>query len=354
MRALIARLAGIRSRVLRDAASDERCDHEDQTQSEHETSFRRERASFASLRAKDQGDAAARPHVNCLRRGLALAIAACRMHPAIPPHRPQRIAAPRFAKLLAEWRAGGRTSSAIVMGIVNVTPDSFSDGGLFFDAARRHRAWAKARRGGCGDPGHRRGVRPAAARKPVGEEEEKRRVLPVIEALASTGALISIDTMKAGVAEAALQAGAHILNDVRGLQGDPALAAVAARHRAGLIAMHNPGLLGSAKPLEGDPIAAVLAFFARSIAIARARRRDGGSARSRSRLRFREIRRAEPRAPGAVRRSSTPPAFRFLPGTSRKSFIGKITGRELRDRVIGSVVTNVAAALARRGDRSRP
>lgn len=248
-----------------------------------------------------------------------------------------------FAELLGGWQAGGRKSQAAVMGIVNVTPDSFSDGGLFFDAAAAVAQGRKLVAEGAAilDIG---GESTRGGAEIVSEEEEKRRVLPVVEALVATGALVSIDTMKAGVAEAALRAGAHIVNDVRGLQGDPDMAAVAARHGAGLIAMHNPGLLGSTKPLEGDPVEAVLAFFARSIEIAR----EAGVAADRLVLdagfgfgksveqnlellaRFGEL--------GAA-------GFPLLAGTSRKSFIGKITGRELRERTIGSVVTNVVAAM---------
>jgi dihydropteroate synthase len=174
-----------------------------------------------------------------------------------------------FAALLADWRAGGTASAPIVMGIVNVTPDSFSDGGLFLD---RETAIAHGRKlveegAAILDIG---GESTRGNATPVSEEEELRRVIPVVEGLAAAGTLVSIDTMKANVAEAAIAAGATIVNDIRGLQGDPGIAEVAARHGAGAIAMHNPGLLGSAKPLPGDPVKACLEFFERSIANARA------------------------------------------------------------------------------------
>ena len=249
-----------------------------------------------------------------------------------------------FAAMLAEWRAGGAASAPIVMGIVNVTPDSFSDGGLFLDRDAAIAQGKKLAQEGAAilDIG---GESTRGNATPVSEEEELRRVIPVVEDLANVGALISIDTMKASVAEAAIAAGATIVNDIRGLQGDSAVAEVAARHGAGAIAMHNPGLLGSAKALPGDPIAACLDYFARSIEIARAAgvKDDrlvldpgfgfGKSPEQNLQLlaRFSEL--------GAL-------GLPLLAGTSRKSFIGKALGRDDADRRIGTIVTNVVAALA--------
>jgi dihydropteroate synthase len=249
-----------------------------------------------------------------------------------------------FKRLLEAWRADGSASAPIVMGIVNVTPDSFSDGGLFLDTES---AVAQGRRlaaegaaildiGGESTRGN------ATA---VAADEEMRRVLPVVAALADLEALISIDTMKANVAEAALQAGAHIVNDIRGLQGDPEIAAVAARHRAGVVAMHNPGVLGSTKPLEGDPIEHCRTYFARTLDVARRAgipedriALDPGFGFGKSPEQNLEL---LARIPELVALG-----FPILVGTSRKSFIGKVTGRELPDRLIGTIVTNVAAALA--------
>ena len=161
-----------------------------------------------------------------------------------------------------------RPGAPAIMGIVNVTPDSFSDGGLFHDpdAAAAHARKLLDEGAQIVDVG---GESTRANATPVGAEEEINRVLPVISALRDVPALISIDTMKASVAEAAIGAGAVIVNDIRGLQGDPDMAHVAARHGAGMIVMHNPGLLGSAKPMDGDPVAASLAYFERSLEIAR-------------------------------------------------------------------------------------
>ena len=159
------------------------------------------------------------------------------------------------------------------MGIVNVTPDSFSDGGLFLTADTAIAQGLKLAREGAaildiGGESTRKGATPVSA------EEELRRVIPVIEALKESGALISIDTMKPAVAEAAFKAGATIVNDVRGLQGDPGIATLAADYGAGVIAMHNPGLLGSAIPIDGDPIEACLSYFERSIFDRAARGRE--------------------------------------------------------------------------------
>jgi dihydropteroate synthase len=249
-----------------------------------------------------------------------------------------------FKRLLDQWRAGGSASAPIVMGIVNVTPDSFSDGGLFLDteAAVTQGRRLSAEGAAILDIGGESTRGNATA---VAADEEIRRVLPVVEALAASPALISIDTMKAKVAEAALLAGAHIVNDIRGLQGDPEIAAVAARHRAGIVAMHNPGVLGSTKPLEGDPVEHCRNYFVRTIEIARRAgigedrvALDPGFGFGKSAEQNLELLAGLPKLAEL--------GFPILVGTSRKSFIGKVTGRELPDRLIGTIVTNVAAALA--------
>ncbi len=138
-----------------------------------------------------------------------------------------------------DW--GART---YVMGIVNVTPDSFSGDGLHTDpAATAGRALALARgfvAAGADilDIGGE-STRPGAV--PLSEEEEKQRILPVIEAIARElpGVVISVDTFKADVAGAALDAGAHIVNDVWGLRADPEIGPLAARRGAPVILMHN-------------------------------------------------------------------------------------------------------------------
>jgi dihydropteroate synthase len=129
----------------------------------------------------------------------------------------------------------------VVMGVVNVTPDSFSDGGRFLDPKRAiaHGRELVAAGAGVLDIGGE-STRPGA--EPVAAEEEIRRVLPVVEALASDGAVpVSIDTSKAVVARAALEAGATIVNDVSAGVGDPELFGVVAAVGAGLIVMHMQG-----------------------------------------------------------------------------------------------------------------
>jgi dihydropteroate synthase len=127
------------------------------------------------------------------------------------------------------------------MGVVNVTPDSFSDGGRLFDAAAAIAAGVRMVDDGADmiDVGGE-STRPGA--DPLDEAEERRRVVPVIEGLAARVRVpVSIDTYKAATAEAALGVGASIVNDVSGLRYDPALADVAARYRASVVLMHTRG-----------------------------------------------------------------------------------------------------------------
>ena len=133
--------------------------------------------------------------------------------------------------------SGGRP---LVMGVVNVTPDSFSDGGQWFEpeAAVTHGRELLAQGADLLDVGGE-STRPGADRPPV--EEELRRVLPVIEALAAEGATVSVDTMRAEVAVRAIGAGARIVNDVSGGLADPAMATVAAESGLPFIAMHWRG-----------------------------------------------------------------------------------------------------------------
>ena len=129
----------------------------------------------------------------------------------------------------------------LVMGIVNVTPDSFSDGGKMFDAKAAVAAALRMVDEGADllDIGGE-STRPGAL--PVDGGEELRRVLPVIEALAGRVTVpLSIDTYKASVADAALAAGASIVNDISGLRYDPDLAGVVARRRAPIVLMHTRG-----------------------------------------------------------------------------------------------------------------
>lgn len=144
------------------------------------------------------------------------------------------------------WRIRGRdhelSKRGWIMGILNVTPDSFSDGGSFqtTDEAVEAGVAMVARGADVLDVGGE-STRPGSLPVPV--DEELARVIPVIEGLRRAGGetLISVDTNKAAVAEAALLAGADVVNDVTGLRGDERMAAVVARHGAGVVIMHMQG-----------------------------------------------------------------------------------------------------------------
>lgn len=157
---------------------------------------------------------------------------------------------------------GGETR---LVGIVNATPDSFFDGGRLPDAAAAAaRAAALVGEGAAAVDVGGQSTRPGHAEVP--EAEEIARVVPVIERAAPDLAVpISIDTYRPAVARAALAAGAHLVNDVRGFQGDPELARVVAAHGCPVILMHNdPGFGGA----PGDAVARIRGFFERSLEIA--------------------------------------------------------------------------------------
>ncbi len=166
--------------------------------------------------------------------------------------------------------AGGRTLAlgpvGALMAIINVTPDSFSDGGQFVDAAAAidHALRAVEQGAAILDIGGE-STRPGAA--PVSAEEEQARVLPVIEALAEkTGALISIDTYRAETARLALAAGAHIINDVSGGTAEPEIFRIAAETGAGYCLMHT----SRDRETLADPVADQLFFLEKALGAARA------------------------------------------------------------------------------------
>jgi dihydropteroate synthase len=174
----------------------------------------------------------------------------------------------------AYWKVNGHvidlTNRALIMGVLNVTPDSFSDGGEFCatEAAVEH-GIAMARSGAeildIGGESTRPGARPVAP------NEELERVLPVVQQLAkSVRAHISIDTSKAAVARAAIEAGAAIINDVTGGRGDPAMFALAAEKRPALIIMHMQGTPQTMQlhPTYRDVVAEVADFFRQQYALA--------------------------------------------------------------------------------------
>ncbi|MGW3186021.1 dihydropteroate synthase [Kitasatospora sp. NPDC001119] len=153
-----------------------------------------------------------------------------------------------------------------VMGILNVTPDSFSDGGCWLDPGRavEHGLALAARGADMVDVGGE-STRPGARRVPV--EEELARVLPVVRGLARQGVLVSIDTMRARVAEAAVDAGARIVNDVSGGRADEAMAKTAARAGVPFVVMHWRGQSQGMDDLAdyGDVVAEVVAEVGRQL-----------------------------------------------------------------------------------------
>ncbi|TPJ13046.1 dihydropteroate synthase [Mesorhizobium sp. B2-7-3] len=230
---------------------------------------------------------------------------------------------------------------AVVVGILNVTPDSFSDGGLF-DAPEP--ALVQARRmigeGAAVIDVGGESTRPGAAA--ISASEEQARILPVIEALAQVGdVLISVDTYRADTARLAVKAGAHIVNDVWGLQREPDIARMAAETGAGLVIMHT----GRDRDKLTDVIADQLAFLGKSLEIGRGQGvADGhivldpgfGFAKETAEenldlmARFAEL--------GAL-------GFPLMAGTSRKRFIGTVTGRDAADRAAGTAATSVILRL---------
>jgi len=232
-----------------------------------------------------------------------------------------------------------------IMGVVNVTPDSFSDGGRYLDAtvAIEHGLDLEAEGAAILDVGGE-STRPGAA--PVSEPDELRRVIPVIEGLIAAGAKaqISIDTSKSGVAARAIQAGATLVNDVTAFRGDPEIAAVVAEAKADCCLMH---MLGDPRTMQRDPrygdvVNEVKAFLEERMAFAIA----NGVAEERILLdpgigfgKTVEHNLELLRRLGELVELGRP----VLIGTSRKSFLGKITGREIDERVAATVATNVLA-----------
>jgi dihydropteroate synthase len=245
-----------------------------------------------------------------------------------------------------ELSCGGRT---LVMGVLNVTPDSFSDGGRFFDAARAlARAEEMAAEGADIIDVGGESTRPGGAPVPV--EEELRRVVPVVESVAGRVAVpVSVDTTKAAVARAALAAGAEIVNDISGLRFDPALADEAARARAGLVLMHSRGTHETlhALPPVADIMSEVAAGLRRSIAEATARGVAPASIALDPGIGFGKSQAQNVELLARLGRLAREFAdFPLLVGTSRKRFVGALTGEGTPSaRLHGTMATVAAAAL---------
>lgn len=231
----------------------------------------------------------------------------------------------------------------LVMGVVNVTPDSFSDGGRY---ATRESALAHARRliaegADILDIGGE-STRPGA--QAVALDEERRRVLPVIEALAQCGVPVSVDTRKAELMREAIAAGASLVNDVSALEGRDALQSVA-RTRAAVCLMHKRGEPRTMQeaPHYDDVVSEVRAYLAQRLEVALA----AGIERSRIVIdpgfgfgKSFEHNLALLRGLAAFSALGVP----VLVGVSRKAMLGRITGREPHERVHASVAAALFAA----------
>ena len=229
-----------------------------------------------------------------------------------------------------------------IMGIVNVTPDSFSDGGRYLDAGAAIAHGEELVRDGAAilDVGGE-STRPGA--EEVDQAEELRRVEPVVTGLAGT-ATLSIDTSKAAVATAAIDAGASIVNDVTALRGDPEMAAVCAEGDVGVVLMHMPG---NPRTMQDDPryvdvVDDVRAFLAERLELAVSQ----GIAEGRVWLdpgigfgKTLEHNLELLRRLGELRELGRP----LVVGTSRKSFIGGVDGSGVEDRLGGTVASSVLA-----------
>jgi dihydropteroate synthase len=231
---------------------------------------------------------------------------------------------------------GGRP---LVMGILNVTPDSFSDGGRHDGVAQAltHARAMIADGVDIIDVGGE-STRPGAA--VVSVQEELDRVVPAIEAIRAAGIAvpISIDTYKPLVADQAIQAGADIINDVNGLQAAPEMAEVAAIYGAPVIVMHWDRDWTEAT----DPIPAMIRYFEKTIAIASAAGVAAGNLVLDPGFGFTKTLAQNYQILGRLRELCDAfPDHGMLVGTSRKSMIGKLLDNEPHERLAGTIATNV-------------
>jgi dihydropteroate synthase len=260
-----------------------------------------------------------------------------------------RFAISRETEVGRIWHTSRRAidlSSPVLMGILNVTPDSFSDGGRFFDSDSALRRVEELERQGADviDVGGE-STRPGSL--PVNEDEEMRRVIPVIEAAADrSGVALSVDTTKSNVARSALAAGAEIINDISGLRFDPGLGRLAAESGAGLVLMHMRGqprtmqddihyddLVQDIAEELGASLAAALAAGCRPEQLVVDPGIGFGKTARQSLALINEIDR--------FARLGYP----VLIGPSRKSFIGKTLGLEMDERLEATLAACVVALM---------
>jgi len=253
---------------------------------------------------------------------------------------------------IRQWKLARRSlpygERTLVMGVLNVTPDSFSDGGEFFllERAVAHAEQMIAEAADIIDIGGE-STRPGSAF--VSEGEELQRVIPVIERLATKSPVpISIDTTKSSVARAAIAAGAEIVNDISGLRFDPLIADEAARAKAGLVLMHSRGTPKDMQQLPpvDDIMSEVIGELRNSVLVAEER----GVARDRIAI-----------DPGIgfgktlaqnveliAKLDQLVIAFAEFPimiGTSRKSFLGKLLDNPPADQRLHGTIASVAASV---------
>lgn len=245
-----------------------------------------------------------------------------------------------------KWLCAGRQldlSEPLIMGIVNVTPDSFSDGGRYAGTpeAIAHGLELLEQGADILDIGGE-STRPGAAE--VTEQEELERVIPVVEALAKTGAVISVDTSKAGVIREAVKAGAHIINDVRALREPGALEA-AAQTNAGICLMHMQGTPATMQKniAYSDLLQEVERFLLDRAQCAQ----SAGIARERICLDYgfgfgKTVDQNFELLANTDYFARLP--YPILVGLSRKSSLGAVVGRDVSDRLIASVTGALIAA----------
>ena len=233
----------------------------------------------------------------------------------------------------------------LIMGVLNITPDSFSDGGMYLEASKaKDKALQMVEEGADIIDIGGESSRPGSSR--VSSEEEIARVIPVVKALRDIKVPLSVDTYKSDVAGKALDEGASIINDITALNGDKRMAGIAARYRAGLILMH---MKGTPYNMQDDPEYANLIGEIRSYLSAAVKKAEkagvlperiiidpgiGFGKTLRHNLdilknldQFKEL--------GKV----------ILVGASRKSFIGELTGKDVKDRTFGTIAASVFAIM---------
>jgi dihydropteroate synthase len=244
-------------------------------------------------------------------------------------------AAPHPLDRLLAWRR------PIVMGILNLTPDSFADGGRFLDPAKAvaHAERMIAEGADIVDIGAE-STRPYPGMRPVSADEELARLTPVLPQVIALGVPVSIDTIKAAVAARALAAGAAIVNDVWGLQRDPDMAGVIAAHGAPVVVTHNRETVDPALDILAD----IEAFFSRSLDIA------AGAGIARDRIVLdpgigfgKTPEQSLAAIAGLVRLRAF--GLPLLIGLSRKRFINAVVPSKPQDRLAGSLAGAVLAVL---------